>query len=213
MNTQVTVIDYGSGNLHSVIKALRESGAELRVTDEPTAVRDANRLVLPGVGAFADGMEALERRNLVPALLEFFATERPFLGICLGMQMLLTESEEFGVRRGLGVIPGRVVKIPGRPGFKVPHVGWSKFNPGPGGSWDNSLLADTPLGTRAYFVHSFSATPENEDDWLAVTDYGGFRIAAAVRRRQCDRLPVSPGEERPRRPGDAKTLFGNVGGT
>jgi glutamine amidotransferase len=182
MNTQVTVIDYGSGNLHSVIKALRESGAEMRVTDEPAAVRGAERLVLPGVGAFAEGMQALERRNLVPALLEFFPTERPFLGICLGMQMLMTESQEFGVRRGLDVIPGRVVKIPARPGFKVPHVGWSKFHPGPGGSWDNSLLADTPLGTRAYFVHSFSATPESEDDWLAVTDYGGFRIAAAVHR-------------------------------
>lgn len=182
MSIKVIVIDYGSGNLHSVIKALRESGAEVRVTDQPHEVRDAERLVLPGVGAFADGMNGLEKRGLIAPVCEFCATARPFLGICLGMQMLLEESTEFGMHCGLGIIPGKVVEIPRRPGFKVPHIGWSRIHPRVGGSWEGSLLAGTPDGTRGYFVHSFSAVPTHEEDRLADTDYGGFRISAAVRR-------------------------------
>src|SRR5437868_739348 len=111
MDATVTVVDYGAGNLHSVVKALRESGADVRLTDRPSVVARAERLVLPGVGAFGEGMDRLEKRGLVFALNEFFSTQRPFLGICLGMQMLLDESDEFGSRRGLGVIPGRVISI------------------------------------------------------------------------------------------------------
>ena len=182
MTRKVTVIDYGSGNLHSVIKALRESGTEVEVTDQPAAVSAADRLVLPGVGAFGDGMQGLENRGLVPAIHQFIAAGRPFLGICLGMQMLLSESEEFGVRPGLGIIPGRVVAIPARAGFKVPHVGWSEIRPPHGMNWDGGILASTPFGVRTYFVHSFTAVPEREEDRLADTDFGGYRISAAVRR-------------------------------
>lgn len=182
MSVSVTMIDYGAGNLHSVAKALRESGADVLVTDRPEDVRKAERLVLPGVGAFADGMAGLRQRGLVEALADYFSTERPFLGVCLGMQMLLGESAEFGCHPGLGFIPGRVVEIPRQPGFKVPHIGWSRIHPRPGGSWAGSLLRDTPPGTRVYFVHSFSAVPQAEADRLADTDYGGFRISAAIQR-------------------------------
>ena len=182
MSVRVTVIDYGAGNLHSVGKALREAGAEVCVTDNPGEVRQADRLVLPGVGAFADGMKGLRDRGLVDTLREYFGTERPFLGICLGMQMLLQRSEEFGDHEGLGFIPGRVVGIPFHPGFKVPHVGWSRIAPPLNRSWAGTILSETPPGTRVYFVHSYSAVPEVESDRLADTLYGGYRISAAIQR-------------------------------
>ena len=182
MSLAVTMIDYGAGNLHSVKKAFRECGAEVSVTDEPAAVKNAELLVLPGVGAFADGMRGLRKKHLIEALDCYFARQRPFLGICLGMQMLLTNSDEFGSHSGLGVISGQVVRIPTRPDMKVPHMGWSRIRPRPGGSWAGSLLKDTPVGSRFYFVHSFSAEPESEENRLADADYGGFRISAAVRQ-------------------------------
>ncbi len=182
MSLEVTVIDYGSSNLHSVIKGLRQVGAAVDVTDRPEDIRRAERLVLPGVGAFSDGMGGLERLHLVSALHEYFAAGRPFLGICLGMQMLFSESEEFGLWSGLGAIPGRVKAIPHRPGYKVPHTGWSKIHPMSGSTWQGSILASTPPGMCAYFVHSLTAVPESEEDRLADTDYGGVRISAAVRR-------------------------------
>lgn len=182
MSPQVTVIDYGSGNLHSVIKALKECGANVLVTSNPSEVRAADRLVLPGVGAFAEGMEGLRKRGLVEAVNEFALRERPLLGICLGMQMLMSESDEFGLNRGLDLISGRVVEIPRYPGFKVPHIGWSRLQPRQGGSWSDTIFSDTPYGERVYFVHSFSAVPACETERLADTEYSRFRISAAVQR-------------------------------
>jgi len=182
MSVRVTMIDYGAGNLHSVIKALRECGGDVTVTCQPVEVRSAERLVLPGVGAFADGICGLQKRGLIEAIDQFFACQRPFLGICLGMQMLFNQSLEFGAHRGLGIVPGRVVEIPRTPGFKVPHIGWSRIFPRPGGSWGGSILSATPEGTRVYFVHSFSAVPDDEKDRLADTDYAGFRVSAAIQR-------------------------------
>jgi glutamine amidotransferase len=179
---KVTVIDYGVGNLHSVLKALRESGGEPVVTAEPRVVGAAEQLVLPGVGAFGEAMAALKRHGLDEATRGFAATGRPLLGVCLGMQLFFTESAEFGRHAGLNLLPGRVVEIPRRAGFKVPHTGWSEIAPPPNAAWSGSVLADLPSGTHAYFVHSFSAQPACEEDRLADTDYGGFRISAAVRR-------------------------------
>jgi glutamine amidotransferase len=197
MSVSVTMLDYGVGNLHSVAKALRESGADVLVTNRPEDVRRAERLVLPGVGAFADGMARLEKNGLSDAVGDFFETQRPLLGICLGMQMLFDESEEFGTHSGLGVIPGRVVGIPLRLGFKVPHIGWSRIHPCPQSSWQGTVLADTHPGTRVYFVHSFSAVPECELDRLADTNYGSFRVSAAVQRGNvigCQFHPEKSGE-------------------
>jgi glutamine amidotransferase len=176
------VIDYGIGNLHSVIKALRHEGASVDVTSDPKAIREASRLVLPGVGAFADGMRGLGERNLIEPMREYVKTGRPFMGICLGMQLLLSESEEFGRHEGLGFIPGRVIAIEQREGIKVPQIGWNRLQPRPGGSWSGTVLEDLKPGTMAYFVHSFSAAPQEEQHRLADVHYGGQRLCAAVQK-------------------------------
>ncbi|NVB83382.1 MAG: imidazole glycerol phosphate synthase subunit HisH, partial [Kofleriaceae bacterium] len=147
----------------------------------PAIVRTAERLVLPGVGAFADGMRGLRERNLVEALLEMATTERPLLGICLGMQLLLARSEEFGTHDGLGIIPGSVELIPRAPGRKVPHIGWNRLVP-TSTPWASTPLEQLAAGTMMYFVHSYTAVPASDSHRLADADYGGFRISAAVRK-------------------------------
>jgi imidazole glycerol-phosphate synthase subunit HisH len=177
---KVVVVDYGLGNMHSVIKALRHEGADVLVTESPADVRAAERLVVPGVGAFADNMAGLRQRSLVEPVLEFIATGRPFLGICVGMQVLLTESEEFGHHAGLGVIPGKVELIPKAPGRKVPHVGWNRISAV--NAWAGSPLEPLEPGTALYFVHSYNAVPAHEEHRLADVDYAGHRISAAIRK-------------------------------
>lgn len=182
MSKPVTVVDYGIGNIHSVIKALKFHGAAVTLADSPEAIAQAERLVLPGVGAFADGMKGLRERALIEPIHAFVKTGRPFAGICLGMQLLLAESEEFGRHDGLGIIPGRVVAIPATPGIKVPHIGWNRIDPRPGGTWQDTPLSSVAPGAMVYFVHSFTAQPREEADRLADAWYGGHRISAAVRR-------------------------------
>lgn len=179
MTARVTIVDYGLGNLHSVIKAFRHLGAEVSVAEDAEGVRRAERLVVPGVGAFADGMAGLARRGQDAALRERAAAGCPLLGICLGAQLLLAAGEEFGRHAGLGLIPGTVRRIPDA-GVKVPHVGWNRLWPGPAG-WEGSLLAATPPGTWAYFVHSFHAEPDDPHAVLAIARYGPHTITAAVR--------------------------------
>jgi glutamine amidotransferase len=177
---KVVVVDYGLGNMHSVIKALKHEGADVLVTERPEDVRSAERLVVPGVGAFADGMEGLRRRGLVEPLKEFIATGRPFLGICVGMQVLLSESEEFGRHEGLGVIEGKVQQIPTAPGRKVPHIGWNRITTV--NAWAGSPLEVLEPGTMLYFVHSYTCVPAREADRLADVDYLGHRLSAAIRK-------------------------------
>lgn len=182
----VTVVDYGIGNLYSVRRALETSGAEVRMASDAAGIAGAERLVLPGVGAFADGMQGLHERGLVEPLRRYGASGRPLLGICLGMQMLATVSEEFGVHHGLGLIPGRVVPIPGRTtagtALKIPHIGWSAISPSGKAEWQGTLLEATAPGTPVYLVHSYHVVPEDADHRLADCDYGGQRITAAIRR-------------------------------
>jgi glutamine amidotransferase len=182
----VTVIDYGMGNLHSVCRALEHVGAEPALTEHPDDVRAAELLVLPGVGAFKDGMAELGKRGLVEALRDYAQTGRPLLGICLGMQMLFEESEEFGRHAGLGLLKGAVRAIPkqGADGksHKIPHVGWRAVHPAWEGAWNHTLLAATPHGAEFYFVHSYTAMPAQREDRLADADYDGCTISAAVRR-------------------------------
>jgi len=145
-------------------------------------VSRAERLVLPGVGAFADGVEGLRTRGLTEPLKDYIATGRPFLGICVGMQLLMTESTEFGRHQGLDVIPGRVVEIAREPGLKVPHVGWNRLQPARGEGWAGSALARLDPGEMVYFVHSFTAVPDRDTDRLADAQYGPHRLSAAVQR-------------------------------
>ena len=144
MPTQVTIVDYGIGNISSVSRAILHCGVEARITDNPEEIMKATRLVLPGVGAFSNGMQGLRERGLVEPLRTYAASGRPLLGICLGMQMLLTKSEEFGEHEGLGIIPGRVLPVTanncnGIP-LKVPHIGWSGLSMPPSRqTWDKTL--------------------------------------------------------------------------
>jgi imidazole glycerol-phosphate synthase subunit HisH len=142
----------------------------------------ADRVVLPWVGAFADGMAGLRSRNLVEPIQEYIANNQPFLGICLGMQLLMTESTEFGLHPGLGVVEGRVVAISQAPGHKVPQIGWNRIFPPPGRTWTESILDTTEEGAMVYFVHSFTAVPAHEEARLADASYGGQRVSAAIRR-------------------------------
>jgi glutamine amidotransferase len=179
---KVALIDYGIGNIHSVIKALRHEGADVELTSDPDVIRRADRVVLPGVGAFADCRSGLVDRGLFEVSKEAAESGRPFLGICVGMQLLMTESEEFGRHAGLGVIPGQVVAIPADNGLKVPQIGWNRIYPRRGGDWRGTLLEPLEPGTMVYFVHSYTAAPAREEHRLADAEYGGHRVSAAVRR-------------------------------
>jgi len=170
------IIDYGMGNLRSVEKALRKLGHPARVTAEPAAVREAERVILPGVGAFGAAMERLNKRRadgdtLAAAFLHVVHSGRPALGICLGMQLLLTRSEEFGCFEGFGLIPGTVARFRPRPGeyLKVPHMGWNQLTlhqPSP-------LFSGLPEDAWTYFVHSYYCRVDAPETVAATTDHGG----------------------------------------
>lgn len=169
------LIDYGSGNLASAAKALAHAAAgkhEIVTTADPQLVKDAERVVLPGVGAFADCMRGLTAvPGMVEALREKVLKEgAPFLGICVGMQLLATVGVEFGRHAGLGWIAGEVVKItPDDPSLKIPHMGWNELKK----VQSHALLEGIPAGSHAYFVHSFQLVPALPEDLIATTDYGG----------------------------------------
>ncbi|MGX4803499.1 imidazole glycerol phosphate synthase subunit HisH [Bradyrhizobium guangdongense] len=179
----LAIIDYGSGNVHSVRRAFEHCGAHPVLTADPTVVENADRLVLPGVGAFADGMRGLRERGLIDPIRRFVGSGRPFLGICLGMQMLATTSDEFGLHEGLNLVPGRVVAIPPRDSdglpHRIPHIGWAEL--ARASDWAGTILDGISEGTSVYLVHSFHYEPENDSHRLADCYYGGHRIAAALR--------------------------------
>jgi glutamine amidotransferase len=178
----IAIVDYGVGNLRSVQKALERAGATAVVSGDPAALDAARGVVLPGVGAFGDGMANLRARQLVAPILRQVAQAKPFLGICLGMQLLFDESEEMGLHRGLGLLPGRVVRF-AEDDLKVPHVGWNQLRIPPHalGSAGGRLLDGIASGAYAYFVHSYYVAPAGPDDVLATADYG-VEFAAVVGR-------------------------------
>lgn len=186
---EVTVIDYGAGNLLSVQRALEYCGANVVLTADPDIILSSKRVVLPGVGAFPDAMQALENLGLVATINKLSEYKIPLLGICLGMQLLLEESEEFGVTAGLGLIPGRVTSVPSHTTSgikqKIPHIGWSELQSASMTTdWQQTLLEDNTPGDSAYFVHSFMAVPVDPTCRIADCLYGGHRIAAVIGRGQ-----------------------------
>lgn len=201
MSVPVTVIDYGIGNLLSVSRALEQCGAQVLLTDDPAQIAQAERLVLPGVGAFKNGMDGLRTRGLIDVLCQFSATGRPLLGICLGMQMLLDISEEFGNHEGLGLISGRVMAIPatsatGVP-HKIPHIGWNELQAPDTSKWSGTILHDIAPGSPVYFVHSFTAFPDDDACRLADCSYDGRPISAVIRSGNtygCQFHPEKSGE-------------------
>jgi imidazole glycerol-phosphate synthase subunit HisH len=201
MSVKVTIVDYGGGNLWSVRGALEYCGAEPVMSADPKVIESADRLLIPGVGAFGDCMKEMRGQNLVEPALRFVASGRPLLGICVGMQMLLDESEEFGLHPGLGLIPGKVVAIPptgadGKP-HRLPHIGWSEVVEPEAGRWRGTFFEGTKPGSWVYFVHSFTAVPHDAKHRLADCDYNGRRISAAVARDNvvgCQFHPEKSGE-------------------
>lgn len=198
---EVTVIDYGVGNLLSVQRGLEHCGVKVILTADPEQILAASRVVLPGVGAFGNGMQALDRLDLIAVIRELAKRGTPLLGICLGMQLLLEESEEFGVTNGLGLIPGRVIPVPDRTLSgamqKIPHIGWSALQPSDTRGWKQTLLQDNRPGEAVYFVHSFMAVPKDPAHRLADCLYGGHKIAAAIGRDKitgCQFHPEKSGE-------------------
>lgn len=188
MALTVLVIDYGISNLFSVCRALEYCGAKVIVSNDPKALLSANRVVLPGVGAYSDGMKGLQTHNLDKAILEFFHMGKPLLGICLGMQMLASVSEEFGVHDGLNIIPGRVVAIPQENPqgicHPVPHVGWADLILGDNLSdWQETILDGISEGEAVYMTHSFAVQPNDETHRLANCMYNGVLISAAIRNK------------------------------
>jgi len=182
---RIAIIDYGMGNLRSVEKALARVGADARVIAVPDEAEGADGLVLPGVGAFAQAMERLRAAGFDELVASWVRQDRPFLGICLGLQLLFTESEEFGPVRGLDLVPGRVVRFrgpqfearDGRPGLKVPHMGWNSLRvvrPHP-------VTNGVPEDAMAYFVHSYYCVP-GDPGWTAVTTDHGLEFTSAIGR-------------------------------
>jgi glutamine amidotransferase len=164
----IAILDYEMGNLKSVSKALETVGAEVRITRDPAEAARADKLVVPGVGAFRDCMAALQKYNLDQAIRDFIASGRPYLGICLGMQILMEESEEGGRFKGLGIFPGKVVRFAPELKLKVPHMGWNRLNP----EKTCRILEGLGAESFAYFVHSYYVMPKAKKICAAKTDYG-----------------------------------------
>jgi len=172
----IAIIDYGMGNLRSVQKAFEAAGHQAVVTRERRILNDASHLVLPGVGAFADCMANLEQYGLIEPIRAAIARGKPFLGICLGLQLLFTESEEFGLHKGLDLVPGRVKRFPGGlaparvpvPRLKVPHMGWNALTI----TREAPLLRGVETGAHFYFVHSYYVEPSDPSVACTMTEYG-----------------------------------------
>jgi glutamine amidotransferase len=178
---RVVIVDTGSGNLRSVEKALAAAGADASVSSDPAAVAAADKVVVPGQGAFGGCVAGLARGGgaLRQAVLEAIGAGKSYLGICLGLQVLFDSSDEEPGCAGLGVLPGKVARFALPPAFKIPHMGWNECRRGPAGG--TGTLADTPDGAYFYFVHSYYPAPAREADVALWSDYGA-RFCAAVAR-------------------------------
>ncbi len=176
----LAVIDYGAGNLRSVLHALNYLGADnIRIVQSPRELKNAAKIILPGVGAFGAGMEKLRQQELIQPIRDAVWAGTPYLGICLGMQFLFERSDEMGDHEGLGLLPGRVTRFPVDMGLKVPHMGWNMLlqeRPSP-------LMRGLAPDSYAYFVHSYYCAPADPADVITVVDYG-IRFAAAVQHEQ-----------------------------
>ena len=200
MSVNIIVIDYDIGNVRSIMNAFRQIGVEPRLSRERDEILQADGVVLPGVGAFAQGMENLNRYCLPEIIDQYVQQDKPLLGICLGMQLMLEESEEFGLTKGLGLIGGRVVKLPVQDPEheKLPHVCWNEIQRPLGISWDNSILDGIDVGEDMYFVHSFVAQPEDEGNILSATMYSKYRFVSSIRDNNlygCQFHPEKSGRE------------------
>ncbi|MCA9974676.1 MAG: imidazole glycerol phosphate synthase subunit HisH [Anaerolineales bacterium] len=194
MQATITMIDYGASNIRSAQKAFEHIGATVVLTEDAEVVRRADKLVLPGVGAFGSGMAGLRQRHLPAAIQEAVQRGIPFLGICVGMQLMFSEGHEMGIHQGLDLLAGKVVRFPEMHDpqatthtLKIPHMGWNQLEP----VWESPLLTGINPGDYAYFVHSYYCDPEEETAVLARTDYG-ISFAAIVAKDNLYGLQFHP---------------------
>ncbi len=189
----IAIIDYGAGNLQSVRKALVHLGAGVRLARSPEELAGAQAAILPGVGAFGAAMTALEERGFPEAIRQFILSDKPFLGICLGLQLLFESSEESPGVKGLGILPGKILRIPQKPGLKIPHMGWNSLKLLRG---ETGLFKGISLEPYVYFVHSYYLKAHDPSLVTASTEYG-TQIHAAVQRGNlfaCQFHPEKSGE-------------------
>ncbi|MBN1645714.1 imidazole glycerol phosphate synthase subunit HisF [Candidatus Woesearchaeota archaeon] len=188
----ISIINYNLGNLKSVYEAFKYLGHKVKFVSEPEEIYGAEYLVLPGVGAFGDGMANLKKKNLDKVIKEYCKKDKPLLGICLGAQLFMSESEEFGTHKGLDLIPGKVVKFKdpaevnpataGEKTYRVPHIGWNMISKPEETNWSKTLFENIAEGTNFYFVHSYNIQPQNPEDSFANCTYGGQEFCAVVKK-------------------------------
>ena len=184
---KVAIVDFGLGNLYSVRHACRKVGLDAEITASRQAILNADAVILPGVGAYRDAMKNLRSLDLVGVLRDIAASDKPLLGICLGMQLLMSESSEFGHHEGLDIIKGTVIHF-GQPHeeartLKVPQIGWNRIQKsGPGTDWRTSLLAGVPDDAYMYFVHSYIVQPEDQNMVLSTTRYGDVEFCSSLQK-------------------------------
>lgn len=183
----IAIVDYDMGNLFSIQQACAWAGMTGVITDSLTKIQEADGVILPGVGAFGNAMEALRRRELVEGLKAVAASGKPLMGICLGMQLLMSVSDEFGPAEGLSLVEGDVIRLSSAQGDgppkKLPHVGWGRIDPFQGRGWDETELKGLTPGSYMYFSHSFHVRPKKEEVWLAVSYYGSMPFCSALKSK------------------------------
>ena len=180
---KITIIDYKCGNILNLARAIKFLGHEIEITHDEKKILNSSHVILPGVGAFGNAIKQLEKYNLRSIILEYTKSNKPLLGICLGMQILLTSSREFGMHKGLDLINGEVIKISNKRNkeIKIPHVGWNDIYPNKDKKkWENKILKNDLIGKSFYFVHSFVAITKNPNSTIAICDYSGISIPAVV---------------------------------
>jgi len=183
----VSIIDYNVGNIKSVISAFETVGNPVRLVSTSDDILNSELLVLPGDGAFGYAMKELEKRNLIGPIKKYVELGKPLLGVCLGMQLLMTESEEFGIHKGLNIIEGKVISFTHETEiadnyYHVPHMGWNTLIRPDGVLWKNSILSSVPDNSEVYFIHSYYIVPKNKEYSLAKTYYGGQEICSVIRK-------------------------------
>lgn len=199
---KVVVVDYGLGNLFSLERALKRVGTVPQITSDPQAIADSPAVIIPGVGAFGDGMRRLRELGLVEPIQDSAREGKPVFGICLGMQLLFDESEEFGRHEGLGLVAGKVVRLldrhPEGSRVKVPHIGWNELHKGDTTvNWDSTVLENLTDGDATYFVHSYVPVPDNDFDTVARTNYGGHWYSTAVMKDNVTGVQFHPEKSGP----------------